>query len=176
VEIAKQPGHFRTTPPFLLALSSPVSKMDQFGSNNIVLVIDNNRDNCELTALILRDEGYSVKTADTAGEGLLVYHRYHPFIIITDFGMPDMNGGQLIQNLREDGEKVPIIIVSAYSKQDIEQLIHPQFPPHAILQKPVDFDLLLDIVMEHYHHQSPCNLSLAGLTPSECTPTARERS
>jgi CheY-like chemotaxis protein len=129
--------------------------------NVFALVIDDERDQSELTKAMLRLDGYPVITADSALEGLRLCERYHPFIIITDFSMPEMDGAELLERLRNDyASDVPVIIISAYSPEYVRQKLHTSYLPEAILPKPVDFDLLLNTVSRHYqnycHHQAVC--------------------
>jgi CheY-like chemotaxis protein len=130
-------------------------------NESLALVIDDDSDQYELTKAILADEGFSVLTADNAEEGLMLFNHYHPFVIITDFGMPDMGGAELIENIRTDyGEDVPVILMSAYSPDYIRKHIHPGFAPDVILSKPVDFDLLICLVKSFYRRHFSQSLAI----------------
>ncbi len=116
-------------------------------NNSYALIIDDDRDQYELTEFILSLEGYSVKTVDNVGDAIKLFNKFQPFVIITDFSMPDVDGAELIRSLRVDGRSdIPIIIVSAYSPDYIKKRLHPGFFPDAILSKPIDFYQLLEIV------------------------------
>lgn len=120
------------------------------------LVIDDDRDQYELTKAVLALDGYKVLTADNAVEGLKLYERYHPFIIISDFSMPDMDGADLIERLNRDyATKIPVIIVSAYTPEYVQQKMHDGYQPEAIMAKPVDFDQLLHTVYHYYQTYCP---------------------
>ncbi len=61
----------------------------------------------------LRDSGYAVDTAADGKEGYFM-GREHPFdLAIIDLGLPKMNGVEVIESLRADGKKMPIIILTA---------------------------------------------------------------
>lgn len=126
--------------------------------DSYALVVDDDRDQYELTELVLSMEGYSVKTADNVRDAIKLFNKVQPFVIITDFSMPDVDGAELIKYLRSDGGgDVPIIMVSAYTYEYIRKRLHPEFYPDVILSKPIDFNLLLDIVKHYYateHHLS----------------------
>jgi CheY-like chemotaxis protein len=120
-----------------------------FGAANdsYALIIDDDRDQYELTEFILSLEGYSVLTADNVRDAIKLFNKFHPFVIITDFSMPDIDGAALIKTLRSDGgSDTPIIIVSAYSPEYIKKRLHPGFFPDVILSKPIDFNQLLETV------------------------------
>jgi two-component system alkaline phosphatase synthesis response regulator PhoP len=115
------------------------------------LVIDDERDQYELTKAMLRLDGYLVVTADNALEGLRLSELYHPFVIISDFSMPDMDGAELLERLKHGGAgNIPVIILSAFAPEYVKQNLRTNYWPEAILPKPVDFDLLLNAVNRHY--------------------------
>ena len=122
--------------------------------NVFALVIDDDHDQYEIIKAVLSLEGYSVLTADNAEDALKLYSRYRPFVVITDFSMPDVDGAELIELLRSDGAKdIPVVIVSAYSPDYVQEKMHPGYEPDAILPKPLDFDLLLRRVRNYHQHR-----------------------
>lgn len=128
-----------------------------------VLVIDDERDQYELTKAMLRLDGYPVVTADNATDGLRLSELYHPFIIISDFSMPDMDGAELLERLRQgSAAHTPVIILSAYAPDYVQRKMHPGFLPEIILPKPVDFDLLLNTVNLHYQFYAQENTYCAA--------------
>src|SRR5262249_6670782 len=121
--------------------------------NVFALVIDDDQDQAELIKEVLAPEGYYVLTADNAAEGLRLSDLYHPFIIITDFGMPDMDGAELVERLRANGTSdIPVVLVTAYPSDYVEQRLDYDHLPDLIISKPVDFDLLLEIVRDYYQN------------------------
>jgi DNA-binding response OmpR family regulator len=52
-------------------------------------------------------------------EGLTLYKKYQPDIIITDLSMPNMCGLEMIEQIREDDKNTKIIVFSAHSDQEI---------------------------------------------------------
>ncbi|HWQ34649.1 MAG TPA: response regulator [Blastocatellia bacterium] len=129
--------------------------------NVFALVIDDDQDQYEIIRAFLTLEGYSVLTADNAADGLKLYRKYQPFVIITDFSMPELDGAELVRRFRTAGAKdTPIVIVSAYSPDYVRQHLHAGFYPETILSKPLDFELLLDTVRS-YHQQQQGQLCYA---------------
>ncbi|HZS09168.1 MAG TPA: response regulator [Blastocatellia bacterium] len=115
--------------------------------NVFALVIDDDPIQYELTKAILTLEGYPVLTADNAQEGLELSNRYHPFVIITDYSMPDIDGAELIERLKASvTADTSVLIVSAYPPEYVEQQLRPGCRPDLILPKPVDYDLLVQTV------------------------------
>jgi CheY-like chemotaxis protein len=121
--------------------------------NVFVVVIDDEQDQAELIKEVLAPEGYSVLTADNAEEGLELSQRYHPFVIITDFGMPDMDGAELVERLKLNGASdIPVVLVTAYPPEYVEERLDYNHFPDLIMSKPVDFDLLVETVRGYYQN------------------------
>jgi CheY-like chemotaxis protein len=81
-----------------------------------VLLVDDNYEQLELRALILRMAGFSVLTAQGPTEALsLVATSGTPDFAIVDYEMPMMNGGVLAQHLKARFPKLSIILYSGRS-------------------------------------------------------------
>jgi len=79
-------------------------------------------------------------------KALEIYKKYHPDIVITDILMPKLNGLELLKELREQNEKLPIIILSAHS--DTEKLLQAiDYGVSKYFIKPLDPDELLDYIL-----------------------------
>ena len=63
-------------------------------------------------ALGLRSSGFEV-TAGGGADALAVYAAVQPEVIVTDLGMPDMDGFELISTLRVRGVDVPVLVATA---------------------------------------------------------------
>ncbi|ACD82814.1 response regulator [Candidatus Methylacidiphilum infernorum] len=81
-----------------------------------VLVIDDEPQILKLLKLILESKGYRVFLASTAKEGILETAQRRPNIIILDLLLPDMNGTEVIQRIRE-WSQVPILVLSAVDQE-----------------------------------------------------------
>ena len=104
-------------------LSSPV--LNLLVVDDDVLVLMN-------TAMMLEEAGHSVTTAYSGQEALKVIGHSKPFdLLITDQGMPNMTGQQLIQHVRALFPKVPVILATGYGEmplglgQDVIKLSKP---------------------------------------------------
>jgi CheY-like chemotaxis protein len=121
--------------------------------NVYAVVIDDDHDQAELIKEVLAPEGYCVLTADNAEEGLRLSQHYQPFVIITDFGMPDMDGAELVERLKVNGTSdIPVVLVTAYPPEYVEERLDFNHFPDLIMSKPVDFDLLVETVRDYYQN------------------------
>src|ERR1051325_36217 len=98
-----------------------VTAMDRSGR---VLIIDDDSATTQTFAVILRLEGYQVRTAITANDGLREVSEFHPDAIIVDLRMPLINGFGFLYRLREQykGQDTPVAIVTGDVSLDDEAL------------------------------------------------------
>lgn len=114
-----------------------------------VLVVDDVPDVTEMIGLFLKHAGYEVATADSAPAALRLAHEKAFDVIISDIGMPEMNGYELAESLRRRAEYqgIPIIAVTGYSEYDDRgRALRSGFNAH--LTKPIDPSELLQLMNE----------------------------
>jgi DNA-binding response OmpR family regulator len=79
-----------------------------------ILVVDDDRDVRDLLSAVLRTGGYEVLHASDGAEALRMVFEQRPHLIITDVGMPGMDGWAFVQRLREFSQ-TPVIMLSGYA-------------------------------------------------------------
>lgn len=101
-----------------------------------------------MIAAVLRQHGFLVYLAGDGAEAQLALTLHHPSIVLLDLMMPNVNGWDFLQKLKETGflGKIPIIVISAHLRTDPQAIL--QMGVHAILPKPFNIDDLIDLV-EH---------------------------
>jgi CheY-like chemotaxis protein len=148
--------------------------------NVFAVVIDDDQDQAELIKEVLAPEGYCVLTAVNAEEGLRLSQSYQPFVIITDFGMPDMDGAELVERLKVNGTSdIPVVLVTAYPPEYVEERLAEYVEerldfrrlPDLIMSKPVDFDLLVETVRGYFQNGYRSELCLQD-RPHDCFASA----
>jgi len=82
-----------------------------------ILVIDDETTLSEMLALRLEPRGFEVISASHGREGLKMAYETHPDLIILDIMMPEMDGWETCQRLRELSD-VPILILTAKVSED----------------------------------------------------------
>ncbi len=80
------------------------------------LLVDDNRDVLEVSALYLRELGYEVDTLDSAKPALKAIEREHYSLVVSDVVMAGMDGIDLAQAIRKKLPNMPIVLVTGYSK------------------------------------------------------------
>jgi CheY-like chemotaxis protein len=114
-----------------------------------VLIVDDVPDVTEMIGLFLKHAGYEVATADSAPAALQLAKEKVFDMIISDIGMPEMNGYEFAESLRSRAEYqgIPIIAVTGYSEYDDRgRALQSGFNAHLI--KPIDPAELLKLMDE----------------------------
>ncbi|MDE3057462.1 MAG: response regulator [Bacteroidota bacterium] len=122
-------------------------------SQSTILIIDDEPQIRRLVEVTLSSNEYSVIAAATGEEGMREAAMRRPNLIITDLGLPDVDGNEVVQRLREwyDG---PIIVLSVRdSEQEIASLLDAGADDYCV--KPFrPFELLARIRAALRHHES----------------------
>ncbi|HEU5048515.1 MAG TPA: response regulator [Rickettsiales bacterium] len=81
-----------------------------------VLIIEDELEIRKLLKVILTEGAYDLSFAEKAAEGIKLAATHPPDIIILDLGLPDMDGLEVIRNIRE-WSALPIIVLSARGQE-----------------------------------------------------------
>lgn len=126
-------------------LDSPAARNSERG--RAVLVIDDVSDVTEMLSVLLTHAGYKVSAASSAREAIAMAQRQQFDMIISDIGMPEMNGYELARTLRtqQGYESVPMIAVTGFSMfDDRKRSFLAGFNAH--VTKPIDPRDFLDLI------------------------------
>ena len=88
--------------------------------NSNVLIVDDNPDNLLILQTILRKNGFRVRTAAGGREALALLAAEVPDAVLLDVMMPDMNGLEVLERIRETPAtaRLPVIMVTAKSHDE----------------------------------------------------------
>jgi len=112
-----------------------------------VLIVEDSPDTLALLSTIFRREGATVTTACSAAEALQSAAANRPHIIVSDIGMPEMDGYQLLEQLRilPELSHVPAIAISGYaSEEDRQRALASGYL--ALVPKPIDVEALFSLI------------------------------
>lgn len=111
-----------------------------------ILVVDDIYDNCFLLQSFLESEGYEVDTAESGTEAIAKIGMNLPTLVLLDVMMPEMNGYEVVENIRQNLHlpNLPIVLVTGMDISSIPA--KEQDHVNGIIRKPVDFDQLLEKV------------------------------
>lgn len=114
-----------------------------------LLIVDDDTDALEMIRTMLFSHGAQVQTAASAIEALKIVENNIPDVLVSDIGMPEMNGMEFIGKIRQSKNKrlreIPAIALTAYaSAEDRERILASGFNQYQ--RKPVNFaDLISNI-------------------------------
>src|ERR1700722_20385854 len=81
-----------------------------------VLAIEDDADIRQLLRALLGREGYVVSEAATGRDGLRAFHEERPDLVILDVGLPDLDGWQVLERIR-DMSDAPVLVLTARSAE-----------------------------------------------------------
>jgi len=126
-------------------MSTDSNEQKKPGKKAKILIIEDEQPLVELLSTKLAKEGYSVSFAYDGEEGFKLIKEIKPDLILLDIVMPKMDGYEVLEKLSEEGNKIPVIIISN-SGQPVEiektrklgavdHLIKTEFNPIDVLNK-----------------------------------------
>ncbi|PLK42206.1 sigma-54 dependent transcriptional regulator [Emticicia sp. TH156] len=108
-----------------------------------ILVIDDDTDICLLLRRFLSKNGYDVAIAQNGQTGLSLLEEFTPDLVMTDFRLGDLDGGQILRKIKERFPEVPVLIITGYSDIKIaidvmkmgafDYITKPLFPDEILL-------------------------------------------
>ena len=115
-----------------------------------VLVVDDEADSREFIAFVLEQAGAIVFSATTPGEAFTALTQSQMHVLLSDIGMPGMDGYMLMRQIRalppEKGGQIPAIALTAYAGDfNQQQALKAGFQQH--LSKPVDPEALVRAII-----------------------------
>lgn len=114
-----------------------------------ILLADDHSDNRRLIARLLTSLGLNVFTASNGSETIALYEKYKPSLILMDIQMPEMDGVEAFEILRQKGYAVPIIALTANAmSHEIENYLLLGFDGH--LSKPIEKNIFITTVSQYY--------------------------
>jgi PAS domain S-box-containing protein len=111
-----------------------------------ILVVDDEPDACEMLQHLFRLSGAQVEVAMSAEEALKVCDSFSPDVLVSDIGMPNVDGYELLRRIRDSGKKqLPAVALTALSRiEDRVKALAAGFQMH--VGKPVEPAELLAVV------------------------------
>ena len=116
-----------------------------------ILIIDDEAAIRESLETLLAIEGYSVETARSAEEGLATLAASPRDLVLLDFALPDRNGIEVLEEIRQRDAGLPVIMITAYGT--VENAVKAiQAGATNFIQKPWDNEKLLADVRASISH------------------------
>lgn len=161
-----QGATFTVRLPLTLALAqnmlpdTPLFKSSLDLKHFCVLVVDDEPDSRDLAAFVLRQAGAATLTAASAREAIELFMHTKPDILVTDIGMAEMNGYELLQQIRTASgslsKPMPAIALTAFAGESNQQaVLAAGFQYH--LEKPINPEVLVSVITDLLHPENHSN-------------------
>ena len=112
------------------------------GETQTILVVDDNKNQRDLMFSLLAPIGFNVLLAEHAQQGFELLQDNDIDLVLMDVQMPDINGWQMVKNLREQHYQMPVLMVSANAR-DAEYNLQAEGYHNGYIAKPLNLDALL---------------------------------
>jgi two-component system NtrC family response regulator len=121
-----------------------------------ILVIDDEAAQRDILTGYLKKKGYKIFSASSGREGIEIAGRNSVDIILSDFKMPDLNGIEVLEQVKKINPEISFVIVTAYGT--VENAVKAmRLGAFDYISKPVDLDeldLMIERVIEHKNLKS----------------------
>lgn len=84
-----------------------------------ILVIDDEKATLKMFRLFLDVYGFDILTAESGEEGLEVFDREKPDIVLTDIKMPGMDGIEVLQQIKKRSPATEVIVITGHGDMDL---------------------------------------------------------
>ena|SRR3954468_7483 len=110
-----------------------------------ILVVDDEPDILLMLRMSLEDEGHDVFMAADGLIGLERLAEHHPDLVVLDVMMPVLDGFGMLERKRADGDRTPVVMLSAKSEQnDVDRAM--SLGAVEFVSKPFDLDRLVALI------------------------------
>jgi PAS domain S-box-containing protein len=116
-------------------------------AGHTLLMIEDELPIVEGITALLSAEGMNVVAVGSGEEAAGAVERYHPDVVLLDFGLPDMDGADVYEVLRKANPLLPVIFATGHGDR---RAIHDDMSDHRtrFLQKPFEIAALLELIAE----------------------------
>ncbi|PKL48858.1 MAG: hypothetical protein CVV39_03835 [Planctomycetes bacterium HGW-Planctomycetes-1] len=113
----------------------------------VILTIDDDADFLAAMRMVLEASGYIMAEAKSAEEGLKVYKKTNPDLILVDLMMEEIDSGtSFVKELRLLSNKAPVYLLSAAGDEMADNIDYAQFGFAGVFQKPIKNERLLNVI------------------------------
>lgn len=139
-----------------------------------ILIIDDDADLREaLVEQVDLEDGFAAIGAGTAAQGLAAAEASRPAVIVLDVSLPDMDGFDACRQLREQGVKAPIIMLTGAAQEEEHQVRGLDAGANDYVLKPFKYSVLLARIRAHLRSHEASEDAVFRIGPYEFRPAMR---
>lgn len=110
-----------------------------------ILLVEDHADTARAMRWLLKADGHAVQSAGDVAAALKLAAAHEFDLLLSDLGLPDGTGVDLMRTLRQEGSTLPGIVLSGYGQdQDVARSREAGFATHLI--KPLTAEMLRDAI------------------------------
>lgn len=136
---------------------------------NRILVIDDDNDMCLLLSRFLTRKGYEVASVNSGKEAIQWMQKQEPDLVLCDFRLEDMNGAEILEQIKSRHPTCPVIIITGYS--DVKDAVEVmKMGAYDYVTKPLFPDEILLTIKKALEQDT--TVSVSQLTRKEKSPAS----
>jgi len=132
-----------------------------------ILVVDDEKLMCDLLRSVLVRHGHEVLTASNGREGFELFKKHRPRFTLLDLRMPEMNGIEVLKQIRAVDSQAAVLILTAWGSDALEQQAR-QLGVVDFLSKRLSLDVLVEAM------DRTLQLSAQAPSPTQATAPTEE--
>ncbi|MCC6318660.1 MAG: sigma-54-dependent Fis family transcriptional regulator [Gemmatimonadaceae bacterium] len=118
-----------------------------------ILIVDDEQGVRAALGQLLEYEGYEVRSATSAADGIATYEKWRPQLVFMDVKMAGMDGLEALRRLRELDPAATVVMISGHAT--LQTAVEAtQLGAYDILEKPLDTDRILVLLRNLGQHLS----------------------
>jgi two-component system, OmpR family, response regulator len=103
-----------------------------------ILIVDDDPDLCDACAAVLRDEGYEVRVAGSAADGLRALREQRPDLVVLDVMMEEADSGfRLAETVSREYHGLPVLLLSSLVDAAVHVVDFHRLPVSEVASKPL---------------------------------------
>ncbi|MDP8238832.1 MAG: response regulator [Candidatus Hatepunaea meridiana] len=114
-------------------------------SKKLILVVEDEKVERNLISEVLETLGYDTVEAENGKIALQMMDENNIDLILSDINMPEMDGLELFRKVRENNDKIPIILMTGFDAEEAKK-ITKDYKASALLTKPFRLMQLKEII------------------------------
>ena len=117
-----------------------------------ILIVDDESSQRTGLAGMVKAWGMQAETATDGSEALEKLERFAADVVVTDLNMPRMDGYELMRTLREEGQNIPVIVVTAFGNVETAVRTVHEMGAYWFLEKPVQANVMQTLLRRAAAH------------------------
>jgi DNA-binding NtrC family response regulator len=111
-----------------------------------ILVVDDEQEVCDMLEKFLTIKGYEVSTALSGEDALTLVKEESPHIVLLDIRMPEMDGLECLERIKEIDKKIEVIMITAIKQEEVGKKAM-ELGAYDYITKPLSLQYLQDCLM-----------------------------